>query len=104
MGGFEGCEDVVGKKKKKKVRFSPGSFLGLPQTHCKFRRGEVCSWVFFNSTQLGILGKHRDDLLRALFCHSISNFIWEGISTKSHKNWGFPLKSFSCSFMTFVQQ
>lgn len=38
------------------------------------------------------------------FFVTIYNFIWEGISTKGHKTWGFPLKSFSCSFMTFAQQ
>lgn len=58
----------------------------------------------FNGTPLGILGKYWDDLIRALFCHSIHNCVWEGISTASHKNWDFPLKSFSCSFTTFVQQ
>lgn len=99
VAGCERCKDLVGKK----VRVSPGSFL--PQTHCKFRTNpQLVQAGFCNSTQLGIMGKYRDDLLHAWFCHSIYNFIWEGISTKCHKTWGFPLKSFSCSFMTFVQQ
>lgn len=40
MARYEGCKDLVGKK----VRVLPGSFLFLPQTHCKFRRGEIRSW------------------------------------------------------------